>query len=1135
MKRSGSLFIQLATWPVGVSILLAFTLPLGILASDERNLPVTGAIAEDGASVTLSWSSNEERIPSGYEVSRRELGQEESDTWQLLATLDGSVLSYTDTTTVSGIAYEYQVFRPLTWYSASDIVYEAGGYWTTGIQLPVVEERGILLLVIDQTFRSSLSLEIDRLEADLRGDGWEVVRYETPRHDGLNSQWSMDLRSWIRTEYSKNPDTQHALFLLGRVPYVKSGEAAPDGHDLDTHATDLYYADIDGIWTDSNTNRANLNIPGDGIFDQNTIPTADPDALNYAVMDGTNRIEMWVGRVDFADMTADSRDEVTMLRDYLNKDHAYRQVRYEHVVDSYVSGMAYDESPSEENGVYNIVGPANVVGGGHENRGQEAPALWGVNFADWNGSNYPNYDIKTTFTINFGSAKQKWAESNNAMRATIAQRWWVLTCGWGVRPNWYIHHMALGMPIGYSHYRTANNGRSATPTQASDYIVVDDYGDNYGNTVWINLMGDPTLRAFMPAPPEAVTAREQGGTVLLNWEGSPSASIEGYRVYRAPGAGAPFVALNGGALVSGTTYTDSSPIEGAHYMIRAQRLETVHAGSFYNLSQGAFAAVGNQAPEAPELNLTTPSGIPLQITLAGSDCDGDALLLSRTSEASHGRLDGTGATMLYTPDTDFYGVDQFTYSVWDGTTEAYGVVNIQVLEPTVPPAITQVTPNYVSSLEGKEVTLSVDFEGDLPMFFQWYRNGEALSDGIGIDGVFNDTLTLKAPSVADSGDYHVELTNSLGTDSNEEQPIPVAIREESLGDALVLHYSFDEGSGTAIGDSSPVGADQSTSYADATWAADGKFGSCFGASTSSWTRGFTVADSEAINFDPQGDSYTISLWIRTTNVSHTYRYIYTKNTQFRLRIGNSVTRLELYNGGDKINLDTAGLSTGAINDGNWHLLTVVNWYSLDVDAWRTSFYYDGTLIQTVNSGTSVGTTSAELELASLNSANPLIGQLDDFRIYRKAMRGDEVAELYANTLPATKVYEDWASGIDWNGADPAPDAVSSAGVPNLLLYAMDAAGPSEAGSQWPGTFEWDPASGKFCYDYRVRSQANDIYLILEESENLIDWTPVVFDSEHAVETILDPDPDGDGSAILKRIQIPQEGTHRFYRHKVGSN
>lgn len=79
---------------------------------------------------------------------------------------------------------------------------------------------------------------------------------------------------------------------------------------------DVYYGDVDGIWTDVSVNSTTAspartqNAPGDGKFDQSVVP---------------GNVELQVGRVDFNGMPSFTLTEQQLLQNYLNKNHEYRK------------------------------------------------------------------------------------------------------------------------------------------------------------------------------------------------------------------------------------------------------------------------------------------------------------------------------------------------------------------------------------------------------------------------------------------------------------------------------------------------------------------------------------------------------------------------------------------------------------------------------------------------------------------------------------------------------------------------------------------------------------------------------------------------------------------------------------------
>ena len=117
--------------------------------------------------------------------------------------------------------------------------------------------------------------------------------------------------------------------------------------------------------------------------------------------------------------------------------------------------------------------------------------------------------------------------------------------------------------------------------------------------VHIALMGDPTLRMHMVAPPSALLVSSNGsGGASVSWNASPD-TVLGYYVYSAPMAAGPFTRLTS-SLLTVTNYTD--PVVSTNvYMVRAVKLEVSGSGSYSNASQGIFQSLDGTAG-APGMN-----------------------------------------------------------------------------------------------------------------------------------------------------------------------------------------------------------------------------------------------------------------------------------------------------------------------------------------------------------------------------------------------------------------------------------------------------------------------------------------------------------------------------------------------------
>jgi hypothetical protein len=205
-------------------------------------------------------------------------------------------------------------------------------------------------------------------------------------------------------------------------------------------------------------------------------------------------------------------------------------------------------------------------------------------------------DVKSVFTMLFGSWLGDWDSEDDFQRAVLATPSYGLTCSWSGRPHWFMHHMALGAPIGFSTRLTQNNRRDG---------MYHNQMNNGAAQIHIALMGDPTLRMHVVAPPSDISAQRQGSTVSLAWQ--PSAdSVLGYYVYRSSNKEGPFAKLNS-APITDIGFVDSAAAGSATYMVRALKLELSGSGSYYNLSQGAsISAPGELLSQAPALVADRP-------------------------------------------------------------------------------------------------------------------------------------------------------------------------------------------------------------------------------------------------------------------------------------------------------------------------------------------------------------------------------------------------------------------------------------------------------------------------------------------------------------------------------------------------
>src|SRR5262249_52512792 len=149
-----------------VSALLGVAAAVRAQVSADLAVEVSATVQKaPSPKITLTWPAKS--TATGYTIYRKAF----TDTsWgNPIASPAGTATSYADTNVSVGANYEYQVVR-----SGGVGGY---GYLATGIEVPLDEFRGKVILLVDSTFSSSLAAQLAQLEQDLVGDGWIVLRH----------------------------------------------------------------------------------------------------------------------------------------------------------------------------------------------------------------------------------------------------------------------------------------------------------------------------------------------------------------------------------------------------------------------------------------------------------------------------------------------------------------------------------------------------------------------------------------------------------------------------------------------------------------------------------------------------------------------------------------------------------------------------------------------------------------------------------------------------------------------------------------------------------------------------------------------------------------------------------------------
>ncbi len=125
----------------------------------------------------------------------------------------------------------------------------------------------------------------------------------------------------------------------------------------------------------------------------------------------------------------------------------------------------------------------------------------------------------------------------------------------------------------------------------------------------------------------------------------------------------------------------------------------------------------NDPPIAELQSVTTDENKPVNIILSGSDTDGDSIIYIIKKQPEYGSLSGTPPGLTYTPNSEFHGIDSFTFVASDGKDESEPAkVNITVIEVNDPPIA---DPQTIKTEEDKPIQILLtgkDPEGSIITF-----------------------------------------------------------------------------------------------------------------------------------------------------------------------------------------------------------------------------------------------------------------------------------------------------------------------------------------------------------------------------------------------------------------------------------
>lgn len=165
----------------------------------------------------------------------------------------------------------------------------------------------------------------------------------------------------------------------------------------------------------------------------------------------------------------------------------------------------------------------------------------------------------------------------------------------------------------------------------------------------------------------------------------------------------------------------------------------------------------NDAPVVNAQSLELDEDTNINLTLTGNDIEGDSLTYAVVLQPSNGTLTGTAPDLTYTPNSNFFGNDNFTFIANDGAADsATAIVSISVNGVNDMPLITS------SPITGAEEdsnyqyqVLAEDTDGDILTY-------SLVESPVGMTIDVNSGLIGWTPSLTDFGNHNISVQVSDG-------------------------------------------------------------------------------------------------------------------------------------------------------------------------------------------------------------------------------------------------------------------------------------------------------------------------------------------------------------------------------------
>ena len=368
------------------------------------------------------------------------------------------------------------------------------------------------------------------------------------------------------------------------------------------------------------------------------------------------------------------------------------------------------------------------------------------------------------------------------------------------------------------------------------------------------------------------------------------------------------------------------------------------------------------------------------------------------------RCQGSGCTnfaQIATPtgtsynDTGLLASTTYSYRVraTDTGSRTSGYSNVAVVTTLPPDSTPPTAPTNLAATPGSGGQINLSWT--------------ASTDNVGVTGYlvercqgsgctnFAQIATLSGTTISDTGlaasttySYRVRATDAAGNLSSYSNIASATTSSVSGTPNLVAAYSFNEGSGTTVNDS--TGNGNTGTLVNATWSTAGKYGNALSFNGSNAR--VTINDSTSLHLTT---GVTLEAWVNPGSAPTGWRdVIYKPNDNYFLEAGSSNgnvpgSGVSLTNGSEPLAYGGAQLTTNT-----WTHL------AMSYDGTTLKIYVNGALVNsTVQSGTIVTSTNS-LQIGGDNLYGQYFtGLIDEVRIYNIALTQAQIQSDMNTALP----------------------------------------------------------------------------------------------------------------------------------------